>query len=102
MAKELTIIARATKLSATGLAGAFGIFWGGYLFLLALLVRSGVNTMWFNARALELIGAWYPGLGFDATMRGALVGLMMGALCGVVCGLILAWLYNWCAKLAWT
>ncbi|RMD58590.1 hypothetical protein D6825_00290 [Candidatus Woesearchaeota archaeon] len=98
-AKNITIIARATRLSEVGLAGAFGIFWGVYLFLLALLVRLGVNTMWFNARTLELIASWYPGLGFNATFRGALVGLVIGLLCGIICGWILAKLYNWCAKL---
>lgn len=80
------------QLSVKGLALAGAIFWGGYLFLLALLAGWGVRFMWISKELVELISTVYPGyvIGFG----GAILGLFYGLVCGAICGGLVAWLHN--------
>lgn len=80
------------QLSVKGLALAGAAFWGGYLFLLALLAGWGVRFMWVSKELVELLNTVYPGyvIGFG----GAIIGLLYGIVCGTICGGLVAWLHN--------
>lgn len=80
----------AQRLSTCGLGAAFGILWGAYLFLLALLPNLGV--IYFNQGALAMVQALIPW--YVAGIGGTVVGLITGLICGFVCGFVVAWLYN--------
>lgn len=80
------------RLSVKGLALAGGVFWGGFLFLLALLAGWGIKTMWVSQEMVEIMSAVYPG--YVVGLGGAILGLFYGLICGAVCGGLIAWLYN--------
>ena len=76
------------KLNVAAFALAFGIWWGGGVFLL---------TWWFiltdaDTGALNMLEIMY--FGYTISAIGSLVGLVWGVICGGICGAILAWLYN--------
>lgn len=80
------------QISVKGLALAGAVFWGGYLFLLALLAGLGVRFMWVSPELVELLRAVYPG--YVVGLVGAIIGLTYGLICGAVCGGLTAWLHN--------
>ncbi len=80
------------ELSMKGLALSFGVFWGVYMLLAALLAMWRINTVWFNNEIFRILSLIYPGI--SATLGGAVLALLYGFICGAVCGAILAWLYN--------
>ena len=90
MAKNVT-----PRWNPYGLAGAFGIFWGVYMFLLAIAVHAGASMFWFNKAAFDMVWQVYQFQAYNPSISGAVVGLIIGFVCGAICGLILAWLYNW-------
>ncbi len=80
------------QISVKGLAIAGGIFWGTYLFLLALLAGWGIKFMWVSKELVEIMSTVYPG--YVVGFGGAILGLFYGIVCGAVCGGLLAWLHN--------
>lgn len=80
------------KLDIRALAISGGIFWGVYMFLVALVSSFGVNLPWFNAKIVETLSIVY--FGYQATIGGAFIGFIYGLICGGVSGGIFAWLYN--------
>jgi len=80
------------QISIKGLALAGGVFWGGYLFLLALLAGFGLRFMWVSPELVEIVSTVYPG--YVIGLGGAVLGLAYGLTCGAVCGGSIAWLHN--------
>lgn len=80
------------RISVLGLTLALGIFWGVYLFVLALLAGWGVRFMWVSKELVQILNAVYPGYAVGFT--GALIGLVEGFICGGIGGAIIAWLHN--------
>lgn len=80
------------QISVKGLAAAGAVFWGGYLFLLALLAGWGLRFMWVSKELVELLETIYPG--YVIGVGGAILGLFYGLVCGAVCGGLIAWLHN--------
>lgn len=80
------------KLNVSAFALAFGIWWGGGIFLMTwwLLATSGAPSVPMMLDSLYV--------GYAITPLGSLVGLAYGFVCGAVCGGILAWLYNMLAE----
>jgi len=76
------------KLNIRAFALAFGVWWGGAVFLLTwwlILLGADAGTMSFLETA-------YPG--YVMSPLGSLVGAVWGFIDGGICGAILAWLYN--------
>ena len=76
------------KLNIAAFALAFGILWGGGLFL---------GTWWLillgaDAGIMSLLQTAY--IGYSLSPLGSLVGLAWGFFDGAIGGAILAWLYN--------
>ena len=81
------------NISVKGFAIAGALFWGIYLFILALLAGWGIRFMWISKELVEWLSTTlYPGyaLGFS----GAIIGLFYGLVCGAICGGLIAWLHN--------
>jgi len=76
------------KLNISAFALAFGIWWGGGIFLMTWwLLATG------DGQAVPMmLDSLY--VGYSITPLGSLVGLAYGFVCGAICGGILAWLYN--------
>lgn len=79
-------------ISVWGLALALGIFWGAYLFILALLAGWGLQFMWVSKELVQILSTIYPG--YAVGLTGAFVGLVEGFICGGIGGAIIAWLHN--------
>ena len=76
------------KFNIAAFALAFGVWWGGAVFLLTWwLILLGAD-----AGAMSLLQTGYPG--YAMSPLGSLVGLVWGFFDGAICGAILAWLYN--------
>jgi len=82
------------KLNAGAFAVAFGLWWGGGLFIATwwLIAIGGITG------ELTIIEQFYPGFSF--TPVGSFIGLAWGLVCGAICGGILALLYNFFAGLS--
>jgi len=80
------------RLDTRAFALAFGIWWGGALFLLTwwVILLHGASA---DGGA---IGQIY--LGFSYTPLGSVIGLAWGLADGAIGGFLLAWLYNLFAK----
>lgn len=76
------------KLNISALALAFGIWWGGGIFLMTWWLLMTGNT----SAVPTLLDSFY--VGYAITPLGSVIGLAYGFACGAVCGGILAWLYN--------
>lgn len=85
------------RISVWGLALSLGIFWGAYLFILALLAGWGIRFMWISKELVEFFNTVYPG--YTVGFIGALVGLVEGFICGSIGGAIIAWFHNKFCKL---
>ena len=79
-----------TKLSCCGLAFAFAITWGLGMFLLGV---ANIYCSWGEA-LLDVLSSIY--VGFDSTMKGAMIGLLWGLLDGFIFGLLIGCIYNFC------
>lgn len=83
------------KLNILACALAFGLLWGGLVFLV---------TWWiilFDGASGEVtwIGRIYRG--YNLSPSGSLIGLLWGLADGAIGGALFAWLYNWiCIKIA--
>ena len=79
------------KLNTIAFALAFGLWWGGGVFIATwwLISQGG------DATAPTLLDHFY--YGYSLTPLGSLIGLAWGFICGAICGAILAWLYNFFA-----
>ena len=76
------------KLNLVAFALAFGLWWGGGLFIATWwLIGSGAEP-----GATNLLESLY--IGYAVTPLGSVVGFAWGFVCGAICGGILAWLYN--------
>ena len=76
------------KLNIAAFTLAFGIWWGGSVFLLTwCLILMGADP-----EMLGVLQTIY--IGYSITPLGSIVGLVWGLLDGAVGGAILAWLYN--------
>ena len=76
------------KLNIAAFALAFGVWWGGAVFLLTwwlILLGADAGTM-------SLLQTAY--IGYTLSPLGSLVGLVWGFFDGAIGGAILAWLYN--------
>ena len=76
------------KLNIAAFALAFGVWWGGAVFLLTwwlILLGADAGTM-------NLLQTAY--VGYTLSPLGSLVGLVWGFFDGAIGGAILAWLYN--------
>lgn len=80
------------QISVKGLATAGAVFFGGYLFLLALLAGWGLRFIWVSKELVELLETIYPG--YVIGVSGAILGLFYGVVCGAICGGLIAWLHN--------
>lgn len=80
------------RLSVSALAIIGSIFWGGYLFLAALLASANIETLYFSNEVFAIVSSIYPGL--TATIPGAFAGLVWGFACGAFCGGIFGAFYN--------
>ncbi len=77
------------KLKPLALGVAFGILWGGAIFLTTLLSHyAGYGTAFLEALPRSI----YPG--YSITLAGSFIGLIYGFIDGFVCGAIAAWIYN--------
>lgn len=76
------------KLNIGAFALAFGIWWGGGIFLMTWWLIMTGNT----SAVPMLLDSFY--VGYAITPLGSVVGLAYGFVCGAICGGILAWLYN--------
>lgn len=76
------------RLNVKAFALAFGIWWGGAVFLMTwwLLVLGA------DSGVMSMLEAAY--VGYTLSPVGSIVGLAWGLVDGAVCGAILAWLYN--------
>ena len=80
------------KLNIAAFALAFGIWWGGAVFLLTWwLILLGADP-----GVLSILQTAY--VGYTISPLGSLVGLVWGSIDGAIGGAILAWLYNLIAK----
>ncbi len=76
------------KLNIAAFALAFGVWWGGAVFLLTWwLILLGADT-----GTMSLLQTAY--IGYTLSPLGSLVGLVWGFFDGAIGGAILAWLYN--------
>ena len=76
------------KLNIAAFALAFGIWWGGGVFLLTWwLILLGADAGTMNILHMTYVG-------YSISPVGSLVGLVWGFFCGAICAAILAWLYN--------
>ena len=76
------------KLNIAAFALAFGVWWGGAVFLLTWwLILLGADT-----GAMSLLQTAY--IGYTLSPLGSLVGLVWGFIDGAIGGAVLAWLYN--------
>ena len=80
------------KLNVSAFALAFGIWWGGGIFLMTwwLLATSDAPNVPMMLDSLYF--------GYHITPIGSVIGLAYGFVCGAICGAILAWLYNFFAE----
>jgi hypothetical protein len=80
------------KLNTMAFALAFGLWWGGGLFIATwwLLAQGG------GTAGPMLLDRFY--YGYSLTPLGSVVGFGWGFVCGAICGAILAWLYNFFAE----
>lgn len=76
------------KLNVGAFALAFGIWWGGGVFLMTWWLLLTGDT----AVAPVALDRLY--IGYDISPLGSVIGLVYGVICGAICGAILAWLYN--------
>jgi len=76
------------KLCISAFALAFGVWWGGGVFLMTWWLMGTGGA----AGVPLLLDRLY--LGYNVTPLGSVIGLAYGLVCGVICGGILAWLYN--------
>jgi len=77
------------KLKPLALGVAFGILWGGAVFLTTLLsYYAGYGTAFLEALPRSI----YPG--YSITLAGSFIGLIYGFIDGFVSGAVLGWLYN--------
>jgi len=76
------------KLNPKNFGFAFGILWGGSVFVMTLL------SLWFGyANAfLNVLATIYPG--YSVSLLGIFLGLIYGFVDGFVGAYILIWLYN--------
>jgi len=80
------------KLNAKALGFAFGIVWGGGIFLLGICAMScGWGLKW-----VELIQSCY--IGYNATLLGSIIGAIWGFFDAGIGGVLVAWIYNKLAK----
>lgn len=73
-------------------AFAFGIFWGVFLFLIALFGVIGVDFWFFQGAFFDFYASAYPG--YAVTLVGAFIGLVEGFISGFVVGYVFAWIHN--------
>ncbi len=80
------------RLDVKGVAITGGIFWGLYLFLLALLAGWGIKFIWISKELVELISTVFPG--YTVGFNGAIIGLFYGLVCGAICGGLIVFIHN--------
>ena len=78
-------------LSLKGLAFAFGVLWGAFVFFVGMgnLLFPG-----YGAAFLEVPRSIYPGFAGTEGFLGVMVGTLYALLDGAVAGLIFGWVYN--------
>lgn len=76
------------KLNVKALGLSLGITWGVGAFLM------GILSMCFNwgTPGVELLSSMY--IGYDATIRGSLIGAAWGFVDADIWGILIAWIYN--------
>ncbi len=78
------------KLSVKGMAIAMGIMWALSVLITGLAAMHGVGGMF-----VEVMASIYKG--YDASVKGALIGAGWAFADGFIGGAVLAFLYNKCA-----
>jgi hypothetical protein len=78
------------RLSMRGMSLAFGLIWGGGIFLLGLIHLASPS---YAASFLSVVGSIYPGFHGARSFGDAVVGGVYALVDGAV-GVILAWFYN--------
>lgn len=76
-----------TKVNGNALGLSFGVVSGFAVLLMSVFAMNN-----YGVEMVQLIGTVYPG--YDASIKGAALGLVYGFLDGYIGGLIIAWLYN--------
>jgi len=81
-------------LSPKALALGLGLVWGGYVFLLGLVlaVFPEARFFWVSKEFLNILATLYPG--YAPTLGGSILGLVWGFVCGAVGGSLIAWMHN--------
>lgn len=76
------------KLNPKALGLSAGIIWAAGLILVSLIANG--FDIWLDG--VQTIAQFY--IGYDITLRGALLGALYGFIDGFIGGYLLAWLYN--------
>ena len=79
------------KFSVSGMAAAFGAFWGGTMLASGLINLASPR---YGRGFLKQMSSLYPGFRYSRTLPDVLVGAGYGAVDGAVAGAAIAALYN--------
>src|SRR5690348_17176478 len=82
------------RLSNKALAVAFGLLWGGAIFLVAIINLANAN---YGADFLRGMGSVYPGFYHSRNFGDVVIGTIYGFVDGAIGGWLLSWLYNYFA-----
>jgi len=81
------------KLKPFALGIAFGIVWGGCIFLSTILyVYTGYGKLFLEA----IVESIYPG--YKMNFLGSFIGLVYGFFNGLISGVLVGWIYNMVVK----
>ncbi|MDP8216603.1 MAG: bacteriophage holin [Candidatus Kaelpia imicola] len=80
------------KLNAKALGLSLGIIWAVAAFIMGILAM----TFGYGGIFVKALGSLY--IGYEATLKGSIIGAIWGFIDAGICGIIIAWLYNKLAK----
>ena len=77
-----------SKLSPAALGLAFGVSWGGVVFIIGLL------SYYFSYGTAFVTSMGIMYIGYEPSVLGSIIGGLMGFIDAVIAGALIAWLYN--------
>ncbi|MDP8234356.1 MAG: bacteriophage holin [Candidatus Saelkia tenebricola] len=81
-----------TNLNVKALGLSLGIIWAIAAFIMGILAMM----LGYGGNFVEALGSIY--IGYEATLKGSIIGAIWGFIDAGICGVIVAWLYNKLAK----